>query len=63
MDVWVNMCIWIPWADGVAEFQQKETKTLPPFLDAVVVDYKLSRTLRRLDAGEEVQLSEDQLTN
>lgn len=63
MDVWGNMCIFSPWTDGVAEFKRKETETLPPFLDAVVADYQLSRALRRWDAGEEVQLLEDQLTN
>lgn len=57
------MCIWSPWTNGVAEFQQKETETLSPLLDAVVTDYQLSQTLWRWDAGEEVQLLEDQLTN
>lgn len=63
MDIWGNMFIWSPWTDGVQEFLQKETETLPPLLDAIVADYQLSRTLRRWDAGEEVQLIEDQLTN
>jgi hypothetical protein len=43
--------------------KQKEKDTLPPLLDAVVAEYKLSGCLRRWERGEPAKISEEQITN
>jgi hypothetical protein len=44
------------------ELKQKEKDSLPPLLDAVVAEYKLSGCLRRWERGEPAEISEEQIT-
>jgi hypothetical protein len=45
------------------ELKQKEKESLPPLLDVVVAEHKLSGCLRRWERGEEAEISEEQITN